>query len=109
MPSEIVSHSDQSQAHPDSIPDDRPPLKPLRGLTVADLARRYRVGEDKIRGWIKRGELRALNTAGVRCGKPRYVVTPEALEAFERGRQAAAPKPAPRRKRRATTIDFYPD
>ncbi len=38
------------------------------GLTVRDVACRYRVGEDKVRGWIARGELRAINTAKVLCG-----------------------------------------
>jgi transposase len=81
------------------------------GLTVSELARRYRVGEDRVRGWIRRGEMSAINTADAQCGKPRYVVLPEALELFERGRQAATPdKPAPRRKRRpAGLIDFFPD
>jgi hypothetical protein len=29
-------------------------------LTVAAVARRYRVGEDKVRMWIKRGEIEVL-------------------------------------------------
>ena len=32
------------------------------GLTVADVARRYRVSPDKVRGWIARGELIAINS-----------------------------------------------
>jgi transposase len=77
------------------------------GLTVAEVARRFRVGEDKVRSWIKSGELAALNTASALCGRPRFVVTPDALAAFERRRSAAAPKPA-RRRRPAPTIDYYP-
>jgi hypothetical protein len=46
------------------------------GLTVRDVARRYRVGEDKVRGWIARGELAAINTATVMCGRPRWVIPP---------------------------------
>jgi transposase len=77
------------------------------GLTVADVARRYRVGEDKVRGWIRRGELAAINTADRRCARPRYVVTAESLEQFERGRQVATPpKPAKRRKR-TTQVDYF--
>jgi hypothetical protein len=53
--------------------------------------------------------LRAVNTAAVLCGKPRWVIPPEALAEFERGRAAAQPKPAPRRKRKPTAIDFFPD
>jgi hypothetical protein len=83
---------------------------PATGLTVRDVARRYRVGEDKVRAWIARGELAAVNTAAVLCGRPRYVVTPEALAAFERGRAAAEPKPTRRRRpRRPGVVDYYPD
>ena len=79
------------------------------GLTVADVARRYRVGEDKVRGWIRRGELAAVNTADRRCARPRFVVTMESLAAFERGRAAAEPPKATRQRKRAAEIDFYPD
>jgi hypothetical protein len=80
-----------------------------RGLTVADVARRYRVGEDKVRGWIRRGELKALNTATVVCGKPRFVVTPEALAEFEKQRSTTPPPKTTRRSRRSGAIDFFPD
>ncbi len=81
---------------------------PAAGLTVADVARRLRVGEDKVRNWITKGELRAINTAAALCGKPRYVVTPEALAEFE-NRRAAAPPPKPQRRRREqAAIDYFP-
>jgi excisionase family DNA binding protein len=83
---------------------------PARGLTVAEVARRYRVSPDKVRGWIRRGEMAAVNTSGVRSRKPRFVVPPEALERFERRHSAAAPpKPQQRRRRRAAAVDFFPD
>ena len=70
---------------------------------------RYRVGEDKVRGWITRGELRAINTSAVLCGKRRWVIPPEALAEFEK-RRAGGPPPAPaRRHRRQAQVDFYPD
>jgi hypothetical protein len=76
---------------------------------VRDVARRYRVGQDKVRGWIARGELAAINTARALCGKPRWVVTAEALAAFER-RRAGGPAPKPQRRRRRTELmDYYPD
>lgn len=80
------------------------------GFTVSDVARRLRVGTDKIRLWIDRGELKAINTATVQCGRPRWVVTPDALVEFER-RRAGGTTPIPRRKRRksAGTVDYYPD
>lgn len=80
------------------------------GMTVTEVSRRFRVSPDKVRGWIKRGELSAINTADRRCGRPRFVVTAEALAAFERGRQAATPNtPKPPRRKRTNVIDFYPD
>lgn len=80
------------------------------GLTVSDLAKRFRVSPDKVRNWIKRGDLSAINTADRRCGRPRFVVTVDALAAFERGRQAATPAaPKPSRRKRITGIDYYPD
>jgi hypothetical protein len=84
---------------------------PPRGWTVTGLAQRFRVSEDKVRGWIKRGELIAVNTADTRCGKSRYVVTPESLAQFERSRAATTPdRPAPRHKRRpAAMVDFFAD
>jgi hypothetical protein len=79
-------------------------------LTVADVARRYRVGPDKVRSWIARGELAAINTAAALCGRPRWVITPAALVAFERRRVGGPlPKPARRRRRPPAVIDYYPD
>src|SRR5262249_54717748 len=84
-----------------------------RGYTPAELARLLRVSPDRIRGWIKAGELGAIDTARLRCGRPRYVILPRHLEEFERRRRAAttATKPTPRRRRCRETaeIDFYPD
>lgn len=89
------------------LPNSCPPRP---GQTVADVARRYRVSPEKVRGWIKRGELAAINTAKARCGKPRYVILPEALAEFERGRAAATPNaPKPKRRKRTNIVDYYPD
>jgi excisionase family DNA binding protein len=81
---------------------------PASGLTVRDVARRYRVSEDKVRAWVRRGELRAINTAATLCGKPRWVITPEALAEFEKGRCGSPPPKPQRRPRQQTFIDFYP-
>jgi hypothetical protein len=81
----------------------------LRGLTVADVARRYRVSPDRVRGWIRAGELApAVNTASALCRKPRFVVTPEALALFERRRSAALPPKPVRRKRAPAGRDWFP-
>jgi hypothetical protein len=88
-----------------------PPADSLpRGYTPREIARRYRVSPDKVRAWIVRGELAAINTAPQLCGRPRWVVTPEALATFERGRAAGAPtEPAARRRRQVGLVDYYPD
>jgi excisionase family DNA binding protein len=79
-----------------------------QGLTVREVARRYRVGEDKVRAWIAAGELRAINTAAVLCGKPRWVIPVDALAEFERRRAGAAPPKPPRRKRCPALVDYFP-
>jgi transposase len=86
-----------------------PPEYTAIGKTVREIARLCRVSPDKVRAWISRGELRAINTADTLCGKPRWVVLPEALAEWERSRQAQTPaKLAPRRKRQAGAVDYYP-
>jgi hypothetical protein len=83
---------------------------PAGGFTVRDVARRYRVSPDKVRGWISRGELGAIDTARHRCGRPRFIVLPHHLTDFEKRRAAATPqKPAQRRRRRTAAVDYFPD
>jgi excisionase family DNA binding protein len=62
------------------------------GFTVCEIARRMRVSEEKVRGWITSGRLKAVNTSDGR--KPRFVVAPADLERFLEG-LAAVPAPAP--------------
>ncbi len=82
---------------------------PIPGYTVADLARRYRVGTGKVRTWIARGELRGINTADVACGRPRWVIPPEALLEFEQRRAGGSPPKTVRRKRATGQVDYYAD
>jgi transposase len=82
---------------------------PLQAQTVREVARRYRVSPDKVRRWIERGELRAVNTATVLCRRPRWVITPDALAAFERRRVGGLLSERPRRRRTTNLVDYYPD
>jgi hypothetical protein len=94
---------------PASSPANEEKRDPGAGKTVREFARRYRVSADKVRAWIALGELTAVNTASRLCGKARWVITPEALAEFEKGRQGG-PTPKPQgRRRQAVGIDFYPD
>ena len=80
-----------------------------RALTIRDLCERYGVGEHTVLGWIRSGELRALN-CGRRPGarKPRWRVTPEALASFELLRTHNPPPPrTKRRKRQSEILEFY--
>lgn len=79
------------------------------GLTVREVAGRYRVGVSRVLGWIRRGELRAINRRDTHCDRPSWVIPPDALTAFERGRQAATPTPKPVRRKKTCEIDYYPD
>ena len=83
---------------------------PDTGLTPSQVGRLLRVAPDRVRAWIRSGELKAINTAPTACGKPRFVVLPSHLEEFTRRRQVVTqPPPSPRRKRQPEVIDFYPD
>ena len=78
-------------------------------LSVRDVCERLGVNEHTVLGWIRSGELRAVNV-GRRPGgkKPRWRITQEALEAFEQLRTAAPPAPRLRRRKRpADVIEFY--
>lgn len=66
-------------------------------LTVAEIAERYGVSQHTILGWIRTGELRAVDVSRNPGGRPRWRVTEESLAAFEALR---TPTPVPQAKRR---------
>lgn len=80
-----------------------------RHYSPAEIAERYAVAVDKVLGWIARGELRAVNVATRAFGRPRWRISPEALEQFERARANQVPTRAPRKTRKcdAEVIQFY--
>jgi excisionase family DNA binding protein len=78
-------------------------------LSIHDLCERYAVSEHTVLGWIRSGELRAVNV-GRRQGakKPRWRITQAALEAFELARTPTPPPPKGRRRKQAAeVIRFY--
>jgi hypothetical protein len=81
----------------------------VSGFTVADLAKRWRIGEGKIHGFLRRGELIGVNLATHLSARPQWRITPEAVEQFERRRSSAPPPRPPRRRKQPLVIDFYPD
>lgn len=55
-------------------------------LTPPQLARRWGVSTNKVLYFIGTGELRALNLARAKSGRPRYVIDMASVEAFEHAR-----------------------
>ena len=77
-------------------------------LSPPEVARRYGVDPAKVLGWIRRGELRALNVATHTGGRPRYRISPADLAVFEAARAAGpAPKVTRRRRKDAGVIQFF--
>lgn len=77
-------------------------------FTVADIQKRYQVTEATVLGWIRSGELKALNV-GRKLGakKPRWRIPQAALDAFEGARVATPEAPRTRRQKSAGVIEFY--
>lgn len=67
--------------------------------TPPEIAKRLKVKPETVITWIRSGRLQALNVASPGCRRPRYRVTPEALEAFERSLSVTPP---PKTQRRTT-------
>lgn len=72
-----------------------------RWLTPPEIARQLGIDPSKVVAWIRRGELVAANLAEHRGGRPRFRVSPDALQQFLVGRQTT-PEPKPVRRRRAS-------
>jgi hypothetical protein len=79
------------------------------GFSVADLCQRWRAGAAKIHGFIRRGELIAINIAANLSGRPQWRITRKSVEAFERRRSSAPPPKPARRRRRPFAVDYFPD
>jgi hypothetical protein len=79
-----------------------------RYLTPPQLARQLAIDAAKVIGWIRAGELRAINIATTLAGRPRYRIDPRDADAFLARRAAAAtsPPPAARSRRRRPDSDF---
>lgn len=77
--------------------------------TVPQLADEYGVTQHTVLGWIRSGELAAVNVARKSGGRPQWRISREAIERFEAGR-TATPKPAAtktRRQKSPEVIEFF--
>ena len=76
--------------------------------TPPQVAKRYGVDPSKIIGWIKRGELRAIDVSACPGGRPRFRISPADLALFEAARAAGPqPKVSRRRKEDPSVIQFF--
>jgi hypothetical protein len=91
------------------MPSDSTPTS-SRGMTPAEAGRYLHVSPDFVRDEIRAGRLKAIDTSRQRGRRPRFVIMPHHLAEWERSRAAIPTEaPAPRRKKRTTAIDYYPD
>lgn len=68
-------------------------------LTPPEIAKQWGIGYGKVMGWIRSGELRAIDVSGRCGGQPRYLVDVADLAAFEERRSnQASRKPTTRRR-----------
>jgi hypothetical protein len=77
-------------------------------LTPPELAREWGIAPEKVIGWIRSGELAAIDAAARLGGKrPRYLIDREEIARFE-ARRATRPTPRAKRLRRqvASTETF---
>jgi transposase len=80
----------------------------MKTYNIREIRERYSVGEHTVLGWIRRGELRAIDVSRKPGGRPKWRVTQEALDAFEALRTPTPPSPrGKRRKPTAGVIQFY--
>jgi hypothetical protein len=86
----------------------QPDAAATRGLSVADLSRRWKVGADKVRAFLRRSELIGINVATNLSARPQWRITRESVYFVERRRSSAPPPKLPRR-RKPTVVDYYPD
>ena len=68
-----------------------------RYLTPPEVASRLRVSPEKVLGWIRKGELRAVNVGN--GFRPRYRIHPDDFEDFLRRREVQPPPRTERRRR----------
>jgi excisionase family DNA binding protein len=78
-------------------------------LFIRDICERYGVTEHTVLGWIRSGQLRAVNVGrSPGAKKPRWRISEQALADFEAARTSAPPAPRTRRgDRSAGVVEFY--
>ena len=85
--------------------------QPRRKLSPREVSEQWGIATDRVLGWIRSGQLRAINAAGdARSKKPRWLIDVEDLAAFERSRSTSpvsSPNPSRRSRRMSTVPELY--
>jgi hypothetical protein len=68
---------------------------------ISAVAEALAVDERRVRGWIKSGELQAIDVGPARGKHRRWRISQDALDVFLARRSATPPAPVTRRRRRA--------
>ena len=76
-------------------------------LTPPQVARRYGVKAERVIGWIRSGELRAINLSSKGSRRPRFRIDPEDLRVFELKRSVTPAKKASRPRRKQAGVAEY--
>jgi hypothetical protein len=80
------------------------------GMSVAQFAQKWKIGEDKVRHFISTGELKAYNFSTSPLQRPQFRIPVEAeAEFLQRRRSGPPPRPAKRRKNLHQVHEYYPD
>jgi len=79
-------------------------LAPRSYDTPPQIAKRLGIEPAKVIGWIRRGELRAVNVADQTGGRARWRVSQKALAEFMARRESQAPQNVTRRKRQPADL-----
>ena len=73
-------------------------------ISPPELARLWGIDVAKVLHWIKAGELRAINVATHRDGRPRYAIDTADVATFEAARAVQPPAPRIRRRQKDPSI-----
>ena len=68
-----------------------------RYLTPPEIAKRLRITAAKVIGWIRKGELRAVDVGN--GSRPRYRISPDDFEDFLKSREVQPPLPRTQHRR----------
>lgn len=79
-------------------------------ISPPELARRWGIDSHKILGWIRSGELKAIDVSARQGGKPRFLIDLAEIELFEHRRSTVPTPPIPRRRHtNMHYTEFFPE